>query len=106
MGAMRACTVTEDASFLAEKGALCAKYPAINTAVEDLKEALQLDYAVPEFPVDPDGLPGVYAIRLDYPPLGSAGRGRFLITYHATDPAPSMTNPYRRFTLLTVTERP
>ncbi len=106
MAAMRASTVTEDASFVEEKHALCAKYPEINVVVDELKEALRLDYAVPEFPVDPEKLPGVYAIRLDYPPLGSAGRGRFLVTYHATDASPSMTIPYRRFTLLTIQERP
>ncbi len=79
-------------------------YPGIRAAVAELEEFLRLDYSQPEIQVDPEAAPRVYAIKLDYPPAGAAGRSLFLITYHATDPKPSPKTPYRTFTFLTIGE--
>ena len=88
--------------------ALREKYDKIDAAVGDLRDVLLLGYDLPHIPVDED-IPNVFAIKVDYPPLGSLGQGRFLATYHqAIDEgghaANPMNNPLRTFTLLTITE--
>jgi hypothetical protein len=55
--------------------------------------------------VDEVNYPGVYAVRMDYPPKGAAGRGQFLVTYHATERQPSMVHPYWTITFLTIQDR-
>lgn len=84
---------------------LLPKYPDLDAALQQFTDFLRLGYNQPQIPVDPSVL-GVYLIRMDYPPMGSAGAGRFLVTYHATDPKPlSMFEPHRVYTLLTISER-
>ena len=63
-------------------------------------------FPVPPPISDPDQeeLPGVYVTKLDYPPHGPEKLGVFLVTYHQTPPAPSMSTPLYRYTLLTITE--
>jgi hypothetical protein len=85
--------------------ALRLRYPAIEYAIEDFQYALVLDYGLPEVPVDPDR-PDVYAMRIDYPPLGAAGRQRFLVTYLSTEFKPPVGLPYREITMLRIDERP
>lgn len=80
------------------------EYPELPEQIEQLEETLRLGYDLPHVPLDKDRYPKVYAKRIDYPPKGSAGRGQFLVVYHATDPNPSMTDPYRVFTLLAIAE--
>lgn len=91
-------------SFNSDLDQLRPEYPLIDECVEELEEFLKLDYVIPEILVDRD-TPNVYATKLDYPPLGSAGKSLFLVTYHATDPNPSPRTPYRTFTFLSITER-
>ena len=93
-------------SFDADLKKLVPPYPEIEAAIDELEEFLKLDYIIPEIAVDSEKMPRVYAVRLDYPPMKAGGRSRFLVTYHATDPDPSMRTPYRSFTLLTINERP
>jgi len=92
-------------SFEQDLKSLEPTYAGIRAAVAGLEEFLRLDYSQPEIQVDPETAPRVYAIKLDYPPAGAAGRSLFLVTYHATDPNPSPNTPYRTFTLLTIGER-
>jgi|SRR5579859_7279661 len=108
MAPARGAAVKASKTFEADRKALAEKYPDLEHVLTELADLLMLGYDLPEIPVDRETDPRVYAIRLDYPPMGSAGRGAFLVTYHATDPKPnlSMTEPYRVFTLLTITERP
>ena len=105
MGAVRASQCVREAQFVTDLRALQSKYPKVDAAIDEFCETLVLDYELPRMLVSPKTLPNVYAHRIDYPPLGEAGLGRFLVTYHATDPAPSPKTPYRTFTLLTISER-
>ena len=91
--------------FKANIDCLRDNYPSLEEEVGHLEEFLTLGYIFPEIKIDTKSAPNVYAVRHDYRPLGAAGRSRFLVTYHATDPNPSPTTPYRTFTLLTITER-
>lgn len=102
---IRAAVVDVDPTFASQLAALKEKYPDIAAEVEDLKEFLVLGYDINEIRVDPESTSPVYVIRLDYRPLKSAGRGLFRIIYHATPPTPSMTQSYRRYTLLRISER-
>ena len=104
-GAMRGSVAHRAETFNADLKALQGKYPAVDEEVQNLEEFLKLDYVVPEIRVDPESAPNVYSIKLDYRLLGAAGRSRFLVIYHATDPEPSPQTPYRTFTMLTITER-
>lgn len=104
-GAVWGSVVNRAETFDTHLEALQGEYPAIDKEVQDLEELLRLDYVLPEIKVDPESALNVYAIKLDYRPLGAAGRSRFLVTYHATDPEPSPNTPYRTFTMLTITER-
>jgi hypothetical protein len=99
---IRASTVEKDPSFGSDLDQLRGKYPEVDGAVQDLIEILVLGYDLPEMPT---GIAQVYARIVDYPARGADGLQQFLITYHATDPQPSWTNPYRTFTLLTITDR-
>jgi hypothetical protein len=65
---------------------------------------LNLSYAIPQIAVT-TATPNAFTIRLDYPPQGEAGLGRFLVLYHATEPRPSMNLPYRTYTLIGIRER-
>jgi hypothetical protein len=106
MAPMRAPTVTAARSFQEDVEALRGEYPRIDDVVAELGEALVTGLALPHMPIDPQNLPRVYGAARDYRPLGVGGRGVFLATYHASDPDPNpMQNPYRRFTLLTITKR-
>src|SRR3989442_8364743 len=104
MGAVWAAAVEVAESFRRDVETLRPKYAEIDAAIELLTDALRLG-GLPDIPVDA-GTPRVYGIAADYPAKGSAGRGVFLVTYHATDPVPpNMRKPFRTFTLLTITER-
>ena len=104
-GAMQGSVAHRAETFDANLKALQDEYPALDEEVQDLEEFLRLDYVIPEIRVDPESVSNVYVIKLDYRPLGAAGRSRFLVTYHATDPTPLPITPYRTFTMLTITER-
>ena len=59
---------------------------------------------VPHRPVKIGG--NVFAIKADYPPLGSSGRGVFLVTYHHNGgraQSGDVRTPGRVYTLLTIT---
>ena len=100
---IRASTVVLDPSFKIDLEELRGNYPAVDDAVRDLTQVLELGYDLPEMP---SGLGDqVYTRLLDYPPSGGDGRQQFTVIYHATDPEPSWTEPYRTFTLLTITDR-
>jgi hypothetical protein len=102
---MRGSEVVRDSSFEDDLAALRGMYPEIDRVVSELVDVLLLDYDLPEIPVEVKTLQQVYAVLLDYPPLGPSGPQRFLVTYHATDPTPSPQTPYRTYTLLRITER-
>ena len=100
---IRGSKIVLDPSFQSDLNELRGDYPEVDAAVKDLTDVLVLDYDLPEMPVDVGD--HVYAILLDYPPEGPEGLQQFRVVYHATDPEPSWTTPYRTFTLLTITDR-
>ena len=102
---MRGSEIAIAHSFASDLEELRPGFPEIGEVVDELKNLLTLDYALPEVLVDPTNMPGVYSILLDYPPKGSAGLALFLVTYHATAVTPSMIEVYRTYTLLTITLR-
>jgi hypothetical protein len=103
MVAMRASViVNRTKKFRVDVAGLAATYPHIEKAVVDAEDSLRLGYQLPHLPVDPM-MPDVYAIRVDYPPLGSAGLGRFIAAYHGTKP--SAVNASQIFTMLRIQER-
>ena len=95
--------VVLDSSFDVDLNGLRENYPAVDAAVQDLTQTLELGYALPEITSDLGDQ--VYARLLDYPPKGAAGLQQFSVIYPATDPELSWTEPYRTFTLLTITDR-
>ncbi len=105
---VRMAEVKRTEAFEADLTELREKYDKIDAAVADLRDTLMLGYDLPMIPVD-EADPHVFAQKMDYPPLGSLGLGRFVVTYHqvidhegyAANP---MSNPQRVFTLLTITE--
>ena len=100
---IRGSKVVFDPSFESDLGGLRANYPFVDDAVKDLSQTLELGYDLPEIP---SGLgEQIYTRLLDYPPKGSAGLQQFSVIYHATDPEPDWKEPYRTFTLLTITDR-
>lgn len=103
--AMRGSQVNEAPSFLADVKALRDRYTDIRTAIEEFKLALKADYILPMQRVS-ETIPRVYAQKMDYPPMGSGGRGRFIVVLHMTKPTPSMGVPFQTFTLLAIYESP
>jgi len=103
--AMRGAVVEEAPSFIANVKALRDRYPRIREAIDEFKQALKLDYVIPMLRVS-ESTPQVYAQKMDYPPMGSGGRGRFVVVLHATKAAPSMNQPFRTYTLLAISEAP
>ena len=92
-------------AFEEDLGELRESYPDIDATIKDLIDTLKGGYQLPESPVDPDLSPRVYAQRIDYEALGADGRGRFIVTYHATAQKPSPVTPYQTIELLTIIER-
>src|SRR5688572_19973520 len=106
MAPMYGATVDTSPPFDAALQALRAQYPDIEDVFREFSEDLRLDYLTRrERPVDPQDSPDIYMMRMDYRPMGAAGAGRFLVTYHATARLPSMNLPYRRITFLTIEDR-
>ena len=104
MAAMRAPEVKQSPSFAADLDQLRDRFPEIDAVIVDLRELLILGYYLPQILIDSESLPGVYAVKLDYPPHGPEGLGAFLVIYHKTEPTPSMVAPLYQCTLLTITE--
>jgi hypothetical protein len=102
--AMRASVVQQSPPFVADLTTLRVAYPAIDDAIDEVTEPLRLGYQLPLDRV-PGTAKGIYALRVDYPPLGGAGRGVLVMTFHMTEPHPSAVSPYQTFTLLTLSER-
>jgi hypothetical protein len=106
MGAMRAPSVIRAATFESDISALRSNYPQIDDAVGQLEADLQEAWAPPHIEVDALEFPGVYAVGLDYPPLGAQGTKKFLLIYHATAEARNkMSEPLRTYRLLSIAER-
>jgi hypothetical protein len=105
MAPMRTADINHSGPFDTAVAALRVQYPDIDTAVDDLKDALRLDYDLPEYPIDGGDEPDIYSARLDYPPLGASGMAKFLVTYHATKRTPGWHQPYRTVTLLSIEDR-
>ena len=104
MSALRGAAVKREPPFDQQVAALKAKYPDIDKALTELEDFLRLGYSIPHMPVIPP-TKNTYAVTMDYPPKGAAGRRLFLVTYHATEPVtPTMQVPSRVFTLLTIRE--
>lgn len=104
--AMRAAQVKEAPSFVASVKALRDRYPEIRAAIDEFRTVLMLlDSRLPMQKVS-DTTERVYAQKMDYPPMGSDGRGRFIVVLHATKPTPSMNQPFQVFTLLAIYEAP
>ncbi len=101
-----AASSTEESSvFAAAAEDLQKAYPEVREEIDKLQELLRCGYVLPQIPIQPDTFPNVYAVRMDYPPLGERGVALFLVTYHATSPAPSLTVPYQTITMLTIQKR-
>ena len=105
MAPMRAAQVHSSVPFEADVVVLRTQYPEIGAEIDELRDALMLDYDLPEIPVDEDNAPGVYTIRLDYPPHGASGLSTPLMAHHGTDRTPGMNCPYRVITLLAIEDR-
>src|SRR2546428_9382778 len=104
MAAMRGPEVVRDPAFDEDVARLRANYPEIDKVINDLANALEVSFQLPEMLIELK-TPGAYAILVDYPPRGAAGLGQFLVVYHATDPERSMNRPYRTYTLLGIKDR-
>lgn len=100
---IRGSAVARDDSFRRDVVALQETYPQIEGVIAELEEGLKLDHELTHVAL-PD-LSGIFSIFLDYPPNRAAGIQQFAVLYHATDPAPSWSDPYRNFTLLTIEDR-
>ena len=100
---IRGSKVVLDPSFHSDLEGLRGSYPKVDDAVNNLTQTLELGYHLPETNIDIGSQ--VYMVLLDYPPKGADGFQQFRVVYHATDPEPSWTRPYRTFTLLTITDR-
>jgi len=106
LAAVRTPALVESSGFKEAKRALAGEYREIDRVVSDLEDLIRCDYLLPAIQVDAKEMPNVYAIRMDYPPLGERGIGLFLVTYHATPRTPvHPVRPYRTFTMLTIEER-
>ena len=105
---IRSSTVAADPAFQADLLQLTKKYTEIDSAIDEFSEILKCGFHLDlvQIPVDPSISTRVYAHRMDYPPLGASGRGKFLVIYHATDPGPSPTKPYQQITLLRLIDLP
>ena len=91
----RAPTFERDLALLRDQHA------EIDAAVDEFCEFLPMGYveATPERV--PGVQPPVYAHKIDYPPFGSRGRGRFLVTFALKESARPMRDP-DLFLLLTI----
>lgn len=104
--ALRAPTVQRSQTFRSNFAALRKGYPQLRKAVQELERVLKESWGILHLPIDPKRFPGVYGVALDYEPKGSAGLGVLFLTYHASPLAANpMSEPLRRYTLLTLTER-
>lgn len=104
MSALRAPTVTLGDTFKADVAGLRQKYKEIDSVVEELTQTLTVAWNVPHRPIE--GQQNVYGVALDYPASGSAGIGALFVTYHASPEALNkMSDPLRKYTLLTIAER-
>lgn len=104
MSALRAPTVDEGDTFKADVAALRGKYKDLDPVIEELKETLTVAWHVPHRPIE--GQKDIYGAAVDYLPAGSAGIGVLFVTYHASPEAVNkMSDPLRKYTLLTLTER-
>jgi len=106
--AVRMAEVRRTDAFEADLKELRKTYHQIDAAWAELRDTLLPGYDLPLSPVD-DAVPNVFAQKMDYPPLGALGLGRFVVTFHLTidqagHAANPMSNPLRIFTFLTITE--
>lgn len=99
---LRADDVVRSESFNLDVATLLAGYPEIEKTVRALSDTLILN--VPHRPIKVGK--NLFAIKVDYPPLGSSGRGLFLVTYHHNGGVPQsgdVSRPGRVYTFLTIT---
>ena len=105
MTALRAPVVNRGNQFQRDVDALSKKYPDLEPVVREMADAMIDSWGIPHRPIG-GPTPDLYAVRLDYPPHGSAGLGVFLLTYHATAEAHNkMRDPLRTYTLLSLVVR-
>jgi hypothetical protein len=103
---LRAPTVTHGDTFRADVEALRGKYPEIDAIIAEFSETLTVAWNVPHRPIEGQNDPDIYGVALDYPPSGSAGIGALFVVYHASPEADNkMSDPLRKYTLLSLTER-
>ena len=82
---------------------LSSKYPEIEAVIQEyLDDGFTSPYMIQHVQVADD----LCAIRMDYRPAGTDGKGRLLMTYHASKPFFKPGFPIRWFTLISLTELP
>ena len=106
MSALRAPTVSLGDTFKADVEALRGKYPEIDGVITEFVETLTVAWNVPHRAIEGQNDPNIYGAGLDYPPSGSAGIGALFVVYRASPEAVNkMSDPLRKYTLLSLTER-
>ena len=104
MAAIRPPIVEERSEFREQAEHVKTTYPEIESVLDEFREALVMDYDLPHVPIGLADNPGVCAVKLDYPPRGVDGLGRFLLTYHTGERKPSMRDPLCCYTLVSIRE--
>lgn len=99
--AMRAPQVRRAATFETDLEALREQHAEIDDAIDAFCEALVLGYREASSDRIPGHNPPVYAHRVDYPPFGGRGRGRFRVTFLVKKGVNPMRDP-DVFWLLTI----
>lgn len=105
MSAVRAPQVAQAPAFDDDVTLLRKTYVEIDAVVADLVAFLGLAWNPPHVLVDVETHPGIYVTQLDYPPLGSEGLSKFIVTYHARPGANPMQDPLCSYTLLSLVEQ-
>jgi hypothetical protein len=98
--AMLAAVVNKSPTLSKLLDELRTEYPRIDAVLDEFCEALRLDYVLP-FQRASDDRKDVYVHRMDYPPLGSAGQGLFLVLFHSPPSTPGR-GPYRTSTIIAI----
>lgn len=94
-------------SFTSDVAVLLSKYPELPTVIEAFKDALKNNPKLSRMPLDDgnggDDYKGIFVHLMDYPPLRAAGIRLFRVSYWA--PQGHQSNPWQRFSLISIVER-
>lgn len=97
---VRAENIALSDPFKADVRSLVEEFPLIYRSVSAVTELFSLGLELPQNPVDPHELPGVFAQRIDYEPHGAAGRACLLLVYRLIAGEGDPSGPVRAVELL------